>query len=547
MKQKLIYAFFSALLLAFFSNINAQNYLDVPPDPNFSPDYLNNVIYGDTTDNGERYPDRVYRLQVGGIYYFNNPIVTDGWDLKIVAEGDPIGGFDKAIILVEKNDQGKVPARFAEVHGDLLFKNLYFSCVTTKNKQVNDLTRVYKDGAKIEMDNCYVEWTKLFAFARIFSQNTSVRITDSYFNNVSGVGGPFNGKVIQFQDNPVKEIFVQNNTFVNIQGPLINIRFNTVRSFVFDHNTVVNEIKWPFHHEYWVNGKVTNNIFFNTSSYGENTKDASNQDQEGLQFGIINFFDVPDSILAQVGMNSQNERKMDVHNNLFYYDQDVKDYIAKWWASDSVKEEPWMNSRTKALFDDDANYPYLDNEDPITEDAGFIDYPTADSMIHKMDQWRTDGKKTTWFWVDVDSDKVSNPSPRPWDLSYPTTSVAYTAADGGYPLGDLNWFPDKKADWLTAVNDGELNVTPKKFELSQNYPNPFNPSTLITYNLPAKSMVTLSVFNVIGQKIATLVNGVKNAGVHKVTFNAKNLPSGVYIYKLSAGAFTASKKMILIK
>lgn len=85
------------------------------------------------------------------------------------------------------------------------------------------------------------------------------------------------------------------------------------------------------------------------------------------------------------------------------------------------------------------------------------------------------------------------------------------------------------------------------FALEQNYPNPFNPSTLIGYVLKEKSSVRLSVHNIIGEELAVLVNEDQEKGYHSVNFNASNLPSGVYLYKLQAGDFTAMKKMILMK
>lgn len=85
------------------------------------------------------------------------------------------------------------------------------------------------------------------------------------------------------------------------------------------------------------------------------------------------------------------------------------------------------------------------------------------------------------------------------------------------------------------------------FALEQNYPNPFNPSTLIGYVLKEKSSVRLSVLNIIGEELAVLVNEEQEKGYHSVNFNASNLPSGIYLYKLQAGNFTAMKKMILMK
>jgi hypothetical protein len=95
-------------------------------------------------------------------------------------------------------------------------------------------------------------------------------------------------------------------------------------------------------------------------------------------------------------------------------------------------------------------------------------------------------------------------------------------------------------------------VAPKVFSLEQNYPNPFNPSTVIRFNLAADSKVVVKIFNIIGQEVKTLVNNNYSAGQHSVTFNAANLNSGVYFYKMEAkgkdgSSFSSTKKMILTK
>jgi hypothetical protein len=97
---------------------------------------------------------------------------------------------------------------------------------------------------------------------------------------------------------------------------------------------------------------------------------------------------------------------------------------------------------------------------------------------------------------------------------------------------------------LSEVRENEL---PKEFSIAQNYPNPFNPSTTIDYELPKSSFVTISVYNILGKEIATLVEGEKSAGYYQVTWNAENLPSGIYFYTFKAGNKIATKKMILVK
>jgi hypothetical protein len=88
---------------------------------------------------------------------------------------------------------------------------------------------------------------------------------------------------------------------------------------------------------------------------------------------------------------------------------------------------------------------------------------------------------------------------------------------------------------------------PSNYYLSQNYPNPFNPSTVINYEIPKVSRVTISVYNVLGQEITKLVNREQAAGKYSVDFNAEKLSSGIYFYKIQAGNFSSFKKMILMK
>ncbi|HEX2867783.1 MAG TPA: T9SS type A sorting domain-containing protein [Ignavibacteriales bacterium] len=96
---------------------------------------------------------------------------------------------------------------------------------------------------------------------------------------------------------------------------------------------------------------------------------------------------------------------------------------------------------------------------------------------------------------------------------------------------------------VNAKNAGVIG----NYELRQNYPNPFNPSTVINYTITKAGMVTLKVYNILGREVATLQNGVQEAGVHSVQFNASDLPSGIYIYTLQAGQFTSSRKLMLLK
>ena len=105
---------------------------------------------------------------------------------------------------------------------------------------------------------------------------------------------------------------------------------------------------------------------------------------------------------------------------------------------------------------------------------------------------------------------------------------------------------DNLALTTTTELEEEENL-PGNYSLSQNYPNPFNPSTKIKYQLPELCFVTLKVYDVLGNEIITLVNEEKFVGSYEVEFGGTGLPSGVYFYKLQAGDFVETKKMLLMK
>lgn len=106
-------------------------------------------------------------------------------------------------------------------------------------------------------------------------------------------------------------------------------------------------------------------------------------------------------------------------------------------------------------------------------------------------------------------------------------------------------------DWIDALS-GPMEKSGKysekvSYALYDNYPNPFNPTTTISYSIKKNGLTSLKVYDILGNEVATLVNENETAGNYSVEFNAEQLPSGIYIYRLISGSFTASKKLILLK
>jgi hypothetical protein len=184
-----------------------------------------------------------------------------------------------------------------------------------------------------------------------------------------------------------------------------------------------------------------------------------------------------------------------------------------------------------------------------------------------------------WRLVNTGTDHYINFDwPIPVDLSYSNTELL-TGGLGDFPVGDLNWFPAKKTEWSvqrmeeyahiqSMLDNGTLGVSkeeglPEEFRLQQNYPNPFNPTTTIRFQIPLNPplqggndpdlsgsrgiQVTLKVYNILGEEVVTLLDGYTSSGTQEVQFNAANLASGIYFYRLTTGNFTEVKKMMVMK
>jgi hypothetical protein len=173
-----------------------------------------------------------------------------------------------------------------------------------------------------------------------------------------------------------------------------------------------------------------------------------------------------------------------------------------------------------------------------------------------------------WDWV-YDKESADNELLFEFEIGYAIS----TGFDSLYyqfnsNTGELNLNLDQIIDhftlYITAIDDSNATAcdsiqlilttinslsdrTPKIFELTQNFPNPFNRSTTIHFSLPTSEKVKIELFNFLGQKVATILNQQLQIGFHRVVFNAKNLPSGIYTYKITAGPFQDVKKMLYLK
>ena len=154
------------------------------------------------------------------------------------------------------------------------------------------------------------------------------------------------------------------------------------------------------------------------------------------------------------------------------------------------------------------------------------------------------------FEIDRDGAKIGDVPATNNGAGSPYTYTDHTAVNGTeytYALVAVDIAGTRQELGQINATPSNSDVTISSYALHQNYPNPFNPETSIAFDLVQDGMAKLAIYNVIGQKVATLVDGHVSAGRHTAVFNGSNLPSGVYLFKLEANGFSDTKKLVLLK
>ncbi|GEM_PF-1406948 len=178
----------------------------------------------------------------------------------------------------------------------------------------------------------------------------------------------------------------------------------------------------------------------------------------------------------------------------------------------------------------------------ITENLGFGDFLVEDGSGEQLYIADTHGPAWT-------STYSVNPNDEPENLLLEGSTIDGLIGILFYSFNNYKIIPRQADDFMgvTSVTDMIEGETPGTFKLTQNYPNPFNPATQIQFSLPEEAHVTLKVFNVLGQRVKILVDEHHTAGTYTATFDAGMLPSGVYFYRIEAGDFVETKRMMLLK
>jgi hypothetical protein len=505
------------LLLGQTNNTNAQSRV-ISVEQGIGT--LNDVIDGDTTATGERVdPDNtVYELQKGGYYLTNGIISNKGWTLRIrAAEGDGARPVIQPAVI--EGGESTYPFR---PKGDFYLSGVYLTNMDQDGKLLDRPIRASADSMRIVIDGCHIDYAAQAAF-RIDNEWNKIYITNSIISNMGRMSSPANGRGIDDRGNDIDTLVMDNNTFYNLTMTVIRDGGGIINYCKVNQNTIVNVGQFGIHFGETINAQFTNNIMANYGFLGSTGDTRS-------AFRI--------SAIGEDLVNEGVQQSVVVDNNNFYV---APELIAA--HPDTVGVVALFDSTTTALMEQNST-----GANNIVEVLDFTTGPNLPTDViasyydntidleNKTDMDDGGGGPRAGQGVPVQS---------PFDFAYSTSAASYSAGTVAQPLGDLFWFPG-----VTEVENSES--IPVAFKLFDNYPNPFNPTTTIKYSIPEKADVQLTVFNMLGQEVTTLVKTTQNAGTYSVKWNGKNnfgsqLASGIYLYHLKAGNFVVTRKMVMLK
>jgi len=552
MKQNLTLCMLIVTISVIF--ILAGNTFSQDPDtldvaPGFET--LNLAVLGDTTETGEpKNLNRVYRLERGEYYLLNGSITTvNAAPCRVVAAK---GDGPKPLIIPAVSESGSA-ARAFRPGGDVEAKGLYITGIDNLGNQAEkNMFRCGGVGARIVVDNCFLDHDAQ-CFVRMDGDDQKLFLTNSVVRNSINLAKPNNGRFIMTRASTQDTVFVQNCTmYMGSHNPIQGSGME--KNLILDHVTIY-QTRGHMEIRNAVNYTVTNCLFIDYDFEG-NWCDPANPDVDSLtQSDFIGY----ESLDAEVATDEQ--RNLSVKNNVFGWTPEI---LTVFSTHDSIKATPIQNITTQTFFN---TFPNMIYENNIEECPAFSDapdpsvvaaYATYRIETHQSDENNPDPRADRNGMAALDVDPTSvGPAADEFDFDYNTDAAAYTHAEGEFPAGDLNWFPDKKAEWetwiATGVESKNMDAVPAAFALNQNYPNPFNPSTTIAYQLKSNTKVNLDVYNSLGQHVRTLVNNEqKQAGSYKTQWNGLNdagqhVASGIYMYRLKAGDQVQTMKMVMMK
>ena len=580
--MKTVFISMFLISLTILSAIKSNSFAQIPDTLVVSanpPGNLNNIINGDTTATGEQVnPDRVYVVKQTGvvdtIYFLTEEIRIK--DLNLVGITNPNTGFPPVIQPYIHQDGTSINDFIVVLEeGVISLKNLYLLATRSDGLSVtSSAISAHGESVRFVIDECVFENFGAQGTSNILNTwNTTgsdIFVTNSLFrNNQSDIPHHPCGNWAGPGLISVDSVIYRNNTFF-VLGGCIEGSNTDVGYLEFDHNTIFMTTKNPpFYLLEQSNSVIRNNIFFGVYSAGLDSLHMNSNPAWSTRYYFCNpaviILDTLIELKHPPFNRTEDARKIVVENNAYFWPQTIADNFdtlngnSKYQiVGGKIFAPVWAAATNPEMLTDRTTWPGIDistNNDSI--DPGFdpaLVQAASDSMARFVRYVWENGSNGTGsrpFVYLSDPNNMFAGVPKNWaeiqgypvheNLRY-SNELLYHAGIDGKALGDLNWFPEQ----IVNIEENSK-LLPQNFNLSQNYPNPFNPTTTINYSFAKSGFVTIKVFNLLGQEVVTLINKEQRAGEYSIEFNAANLASGIYLYRIQIGDFSMSKKMLYLK
>lgn len=590
--------------------LSAQDDVIVIPGGIDNVGLLETTINADTTETGERAnPNRIYELEANQFYIQQAPINVNNPGGTITLRGQT--GGSKPVIIKQPLNEVNIGESF--IVGGFAIQNVQYQNLETDGSMPFRSFTISGENSKLLVEDCFIENCN----GMIFNLNgvtggANIQISNSYFRDFHNFAQWWSGRILQAKV-PVDTFIFENNSVSG--GGLTVLGQECLFDYsVINHNTFINNRKYPFLNQYWKEVYFTNNLFVNGNMVGEDLENVATggQDPDALLHGIIGVDTIENTIAIQsrfLTADSTLTEEVDelsdiifyVADNVVVYTSTLDDYYNGSLDPDfddapssyltwSGMEGPfkvvnvpgiWKNERTEALINEYPNIAEANNmiyEFPAV-DLGMVTDPLPQEAADPFIQWN----RSQWGVPEVeapvreewlayqfgDYDPLTIPgvetesaaagsggitkiSDLLEDFSY---SMDLTSNSDGLRIGALHWNDEEfdAAASLAAIKEAYALTTNTKEVVQaetfglKNIPNPFNHSTVISFELKESTVVHLSVFDISGRLVETLINRSNlPAGQHSVEFVPTNQAAGTYFYQLTTNQYQANRKMLIL-
>lgn len=559
---------------------------------------LEATINGDMDGSNVRiHPNRVYKLEPGFHFVLSAINVNnDTGTIRIVGE---TGGKKPVIIPLTTNSKG--PGQ-NKVNGSLELKNLHIQGRDDEGgKWKGHLFDVYGANRSLFVEDCLIEFPERGFKLQGVTSGLTIEMRNNYFRDMFVTQAQYSGNVINAKYVPIESLIFENNTVSNAGMPML-MQNQMVTYALINHNTFINTSTTVFLNPYYYEAYITNNLFYNANTLGTNP-DSSLADPDGQAIALVGIDELDMSIgsagIPLYAMNADktsviapyndvsklkiyvadniyfNEATLDKYNNGFYsaaFADAPESYLNSTGTLGPHRVDVpvlFMGAREDALFDGNDNISRENNI--LDQDPGLGMQAISEAAAEQLAIWQRLRLEvpaenripdmTSYLFGDFDpntipgiesedSDGIEKFSNLIEDFSINTSFVSNI---DGHTVGALHWTseidsynPVQGLEDIIAAYNSTLSVdevTTNLFEF-KTFPNPFNTNTSIAFNMPSSSHVKISVYNILGAHLATLVDGVTDAGQQSVSWNAKDVKPGLYFCKLESGTLSKTIKML---